>query len=158
MTTIAAALAAARQRIPAAEASLLLAELCGQGKAWLIAHDNDELSVELAARYADWVARRERGEPVAYILGWREFYGHRFAVAPGVLIPRPETELLVEQGLAAIENTLQPSILDLGPAAAASPFRWLWQGPTRKSGRSTVPPPPCRSPKGMPPHWAPGCV
>jgi release factor glutamine methyltransferase len=112
--TIAAALRAARMRIPAAEASLLLAEACGQSKAWLIAHDDDILSAEVAARIDDWVARRVAGEPVAYILGWREFFGHRFAVAPGVLIPRPETELLVEQGLAAIENTPQPRILDLG--------------------------------------------
>lgn len=114
VTTIAAALAAARKRIAPAEASLLLAEICGQGKTWLIAHDDDALPEALATRYADWVARRERGEPVAYILGWREFYGHRFAVGPGVLIPRPETELLVEQGLVAIENTPEPHILDLG--------------------------------------------
>lgn len=114
MTTVAAALETARKRIPAAEARLLLAELSGQSKAWLIAHDTDELPDAVVARYADWVARREQGEPVAYILGWREFYGHRFAVAPGVLIPRPETELLVEQGLAAIGNTPAPNILDLG--------------------------------------------
>jgi release factor glutamine methyltransferase len=112
--TIAAALAAARARIPASEASLLLAEAVGQGKAWLIAHDEDVLPAEVAARFDDWVQRRERGEPVAYILGWREFYGHRFAVGPGVLIPRPETELLVEEGLAALERKQQPRILDLG--------------------------------------------
>lgn len=112
--TIAAALSTARTRIPASEASLLLAEATGQGKAWLIAHDDDVLSIETAARFEDWVSRRERGEPVAYILGWREFYGHRFAVAPGVLIPRPETELLVEEGLGAIKDKQQPRILDLG--------------------------------------------
>ena len=112
--TVATALSAARLRIPAAEASLLLAEATGQGKVWLIAHDDEVLPAEVAARFGDWVQRRERGEPVAYILGWREFYGHRFAVAPGVLIPRPETELLVEEGLAAVEHKPQPRILDLG--------------------------------------------
>ena len=112
--TIAAALTSARARIPASEASLLLAEATGQGKAWLIAHDDEVLSAEAAARFDDWVGRRQRGEPVAYILGWREFYGHRFAVGPGVLIPRPETELLVEEGLAAVEHKQQPRILDLG--------------------------------------------
>lgn len=114
VTTIAAALGVARKRIPSAEASLLLAELCGQGKAWLIAHDEDVLPDAVASRYADWVARREQGEPVAYILGWREFYGHRFGVAPGVLIPRPETELLVDEGLAAIASLAAPRLLDLG--------------------------------------------
>lgn len=113
-TTIAAALRAARTRIPAAEASLLLAEVCGRNKAWLIAHDDDVLPAEMALRFDEWVARRARGEPVAYILGWREFYGHRFAVGPGVLIPRPETELLVEQGLAAVAPVAAPRILDLG--------------------------------------------
>lgn len=112
--TIAAALSAARVRILAAEASLLLAEAMGQGKAWLIAHDDEVLPADIEARYADWVSRRERGEPVAYILGWREFYGHRFGVAPGVLIPRPETELLVEEGLAAVASVASPRILDLG--------------------------------------------
>lgn len=112
--TIAAALAAARARIPASEASLLLAEAIGQGKAWLIAHDGDVMPAEAAARFDEWVQRRGRGEPVAYILGWREFYGHRFAVGPGVLIPRPETELLVDEGLAALEHKQQPRILDLG--------------------------------------------
>ncbi|MDE2599236.1 MAG: peptide chain release factor N(5)-glutamine methyltransferase [Rhodocyclaceae bacterium] len=113
-TTIAAALKAARSRIPAAEASLLLAEAGGYSRAWLIAHDDDVLPDAVSQRFDDWLARRERGEPVAYILGWREFYGHRFAVAPGVLIPRPETELLVEQGLAAIVSLSTPRILDLG--------------------------------------------
>lgn len=112
--TIAAALASARGRIPASEASLLLAEACGRNKAWLIAHDDEILPAESADRFKDWVSRRERGEPVAYILGWREFYGHRFSVAPGVLIPRPETELLVEEGLAAVASVSSPRILDLG--------------------------------------------
>jgi len=111
---VAAALLSARARIPASEASLLLAEATGRSKAWLIAHDDEVLPIEAATRFADWVQRREAGEPVAYILGWREFYGHRFTVAPGVLIPRPETELLVEEGLAAILHTPQPRILDLG--------------------------------------------
>lgn len=114
MSTIAAALAAARQQIPAAEASLLLAEASGRSRAWLIAHDDEALPDEVAQRFADWVVRRAAGEPVAYLIGWREFYGRRFATAPGVLIPRPETELLVEQGLAAMASVSSPRILDLG--------------------------------------------
>lgn len=114
MSNIRTLLANARKQIPAAEASLLLAEATGQSRAWLIAHDDELLPDAITQRFVDWVARRAAGEPVAYLIGWREFYGHRFIVAPGVLIPRPETELLVEQGLAAIENIQQPRILDLG--------------------------------------------
>lgn len=112
--TVAEALVLARARVPASEASLLLAEASGQSRAWLIAHDTDPLLDEVADRFEAWVARRAAGEPVAYILGWREFYGRRFAVGPAVLIPRPETELLVEEGLAAIKDVPQPRILDLG--------------------------------------------
>lgn len=112
--TVAQMLAAARTRIPAFEAGLLLAEASGQSRTWLVAHDDAVLSPAVVACYDNWVSRRAAGEPVAYLLGWREFYGHRFAVTPGVLIPRPETELLVEQGLAAIQNTPRPCILDLG--------------------------------------------
>ena len=114
MTTVAQALGAARQHIPAAEASLLLAEACGRNRAWLAAHDTDELPEDATQRFDDWVARRADGEPVAYILGWKEFYGRRFDVGPGVLIPRPETELLVEHGLAILRQKTAPRILDLG--------------------------------------------
>lgn len=114
MNTPTTLLAAARGQIPANEASLLLAEASGQSRSWLIAHDDIPLPATAITQFKDWVARRAAGEPVAYLIGWREFYGHRFAVGPGVLIPRPETELLVEQGLATIEHKQQPRILDLG--------------------------------------------
>jgi release factor glutamine methyltransferase len=114
VTKINEVLSSARQQIPVAEARLLLAQASEQSPAWLVAHDQDELSDEVNARFAGWLARRAAGEPVAYILGWREFYGRRFKVGPGVLIPRPETELLVEQGLAAVAEVQRPRILDMG--------------------------------------------
>ena len=115
MTTVAAALKAARGPHSGGGSQPVAGR--GQrpgGGSWLIAHDDDVLPAGIMARFDDWVARREGGEPVAYILGWREFYGHRFAVAPGVLIPRPETELLVDEGLAAVASVSAPRILDLG--------------------------------------------
>jgi release factor glutamine methyltransferase len=123
--TYAQALAAARRYIPAAEARLLMSELVGQSAAWLIAHDNDVLRDDLVTRFHALVARRAAGEPVAYLLGQREFYGHTFNVAPGVLIPRPETELLVDiarellapkvsAGRTAITDTQNATVLDLG--------------------------------------------
>lgn len=116
-TTIADALALARTRIPITEARLLLSALVEKSAAWLLAHDDEALDEAQAARYADWVARRAAGEPVAYLLGRREFYGREFAVAPGVLIPRPETELLVEVAIAKVgsgDTAKNPTVLDLG--------------------------------------------
>lgn len=114
MTSIAAALAAARQHIPAAEARLLLCQLLGRNTAWLEAHRDEALEEPAASRFVAWVQRREEGEPVAYLLGLREFYGRDFAVSPAVLIPRPETELLVELALSKLANLPRPRILDLG--------------------------------------------
>lgn len=108
------ALAFARADIPPSEARLLLARLLGRDPAWLEAHRDDLLARETAARYAQMVARRAAGEPVAYILGSREFYGREFAVTPAVLIPRPETELLVDWVMGEAKRAEAPRILDLG--------------------------------------------
>lgn len=114
MSTVAAALARARQSIPAAEARLLLGAVLGRNHAWLEAHRDDVLEAEAAQRFAALADRRAAGEPVAYLLGRREFYGRDLAVSPAVLIPRPETELLVEVALAAVAGRANPRILDLG--------------------------------------------
>jgi release factor glutamine methyltransferase len=81
------------------EARLLLAAATGFSEAAVLAFPERALPPEAEARFADFAARRRRGEPVAYILGRREFYGLAFAVNPAVLIPRPETELLVDLAL-----------------------------------------------------------
>ncbi|GAB2180402.1 peptide chain release factor N(5)-glutamine methyltransferase [Denitratisoma sp. agr-D3] len=114
MGSIHAALQTARQVIPLSEARLLLGTLLEKNLAWLEAHRDDELQDALAERFAHWVARREAGEPVAYLLGCREFYGRDFAVSPAVLIPRHETELLVELALAKLPASGNPALLDLG--------------------------------------------
>jgi len=112
--SIAAALAAARQRIPPAEARLLLGHLLQRSAAWLAAHGDAPLAPAEAEQYSALVARRAAGEPVAYLVGMREFYGRAFVVAPEVLIPRPETELLVDLALAKLGATGTAAILDLG--------------------------------------------
>lgn len=114
MTTVAAALAAARVKLPASEARLLLGHVLGQTTAWLIAHDDEVLEEEALLVFASLAARRAGGEPVAYLVGHREFFGREFVVSPAVLIPRPETELLVEIALASIATSKAPRILDLG--------------------------------------------
>jgi release factor glutamine methyltransferase len=96
------------------EAQILAARALDVNRAWLIAHDRDPLAEDQSVAVETLVARRERGEPVAYILGEKEFYGRMFKVTPDVLIPRPETELLVEAALARLPKDRPARILDLG--------------------------------------------
>lgn len=102
------------RRIGRMEARLLLQQATGLTASALLAHPEWLASDVSQAAYRHLVGRRAAGEPVAYLLGWREFYGHEFRVAPGVLIPRPETELLVEQGLTVLAGRVAPRVLDLG--------------------------------------------
>ena len=105
------------------DAQLMLAHLLGQPRSWLIAHDDVVLSALQSALYAQWLERRRAGEPLAYLLGQTEFCGLVLQVAPQVLIPRPETELLVEWGLEvlAAPNTsiTEPCVVDLGCGSGA---------------------------------------
>lgn len=115
MTTVAAALAAARQTLPAGEARLLLGHAMVRPVVWLLAHDEVALEEAVLLRFASLVARRRGGEPMAYLVGYREFFGREFAVSNAVLIPRPETELLVDivlRGKVGAGDTAH--ILDLG--------------------------------------------
>ena len=85
--------------LDAREARILLAAATGFSQAAVLASPQRALSADVAARFAAFAARRRQGEPVAYILGEQEFYGLRLTVTPAVLIPRPETELLVDLAL-----------------------------------------------------------
>ena len=114
MTTVAAALSAARARLPPGEARLLLGHVLARPAAWLVAHDDEVLDEAALLGFASLVTRRAGGEPVAYLAGRREFFGREFFVSPAVLIPRPETELLVEIVLAGMVAGEAPRILDLG--------------------------------------------
>lgn len=110
--TVGALLAASQ--LPAREARALLAHALGVRREWLIAHPEAEVSEPQRAAFAALAARRARGEPLAYLLGAQEFYGREFAVSPAVLIPRPETELLVDAALDALRGVVAPRVLDLG--------------------------------------------
>ncbi len=112
------ALAAAGIAQPGREAALLLGALLGLSEAQIRARDDLEVEAPVAARLAQWVARRAVGEPMAYLLGRREFFGRDFAVDERVLIPRPETELLVEIALAAALPAAA-SVLDIGTGSGA---------------------------------------
>lgn len=101
------------------EAQILLCRTLGRSRAWLIAHDRDPLTTPQVAAFQELLGRRLAGEPVAYILGEREFYGMIFKVTPAVLIPRPETELLVELALARLPQGSPARVLDLGTGSGA---------------------------------------
>ncbi len=100
--------------IAASEARSLLAFALDASREWLIAHPQSPVGTTAARRFGDLCGRRRAGEPMAYLLGEREFFGRRFAVDPSVLIPRPETEGLVEAALREMEGLSGPSVLELG--------------------------------------------
>jgi release factor glutamine methyltransferase len=102
------------------EAQTLLCEALGKvTRAWLITHENQLPSPVQADAFATLMQRRFAGEPVAYLLGEREFYGLSLVVTPDVLIPRPDTETLVEAALARIPQHAPCHVLDLGTGSGA---------------------------------------
>jgi release factor glutamine methyltransferase len=111
--TIATALAEAQQAIGRLEARVLLRHVLRCDEAFLIAHGDDALTAAQSADFGRLIARRAAGEPVAYLTGSREFYGREFAVTPAVLIPRPDTELLIELALQRLPAN-GGQVLDLG--------------------------------------------
>ncbi len=98
--------------------SLLLGTLA-QNKAWLMAHADACISHDEADAYSERIERRYRGEPIQYIDGYAEFYGRRFLVTPEVLIPRPETEHLVEKAIELATSFAHPRIADIGTGSGA---------------------------------------
>ena len=105
--------------LPALEARVLLAHALGWRRTELITRGDEPLAAAALACYRTLEARRLAGEPIAQIVGTREFYGLEFDVTPDVLIPRPETELLVETVLASIEPIPFARVLDLGTGSGA---------------------------------------
>lgn len=123
--SIATAIADATERLrlvtdaPRLEAELLMGRAINMSRSFLIAHSEDELDAASLARLNDTVERRLAGEPMAYIAGIREFWSMELAVTPATLVPRPETELLVDIALRDIPRKAEWNILDLGTGSGA---------------------------------------
>ena len=113
-----AARLATASETPHLEAELLLAHALGCNRARLKSHPEEVPATEARGRYADLVTRRAEGEPLAYIVGFKHFWTLKLAVTPAVLVPRPETELLVERSLALLPAPTA-RILDLGTGSGA---------------------------------------
>ncbi len=103
--------------LPRLEARVLLEHASGRSREWLIAHGDETAGTQAARWFRELVHRRQAGEPIAYLVGAREFAGRRFAVDPTVLIPRPETELLLHVALERAPPGAR--LLDLGTGSGA---------------------------------------
>ena len=109
--------------VDALDAHLLLAFCANRSRTWLIAHDDATLSADQQAQFLALMARRVEGEPLAYLLGSKEFHGLSLEVNAQVLVPRPDTEVLVEWALEVLTSDLAahaaPRVLDLGCGSGA---------------------------------------
>ncbi len=140
--TVAAALGAARARLsrpdsvvqsesPALDAEVLLRTVLGRSRAALVAHPEAPLAPRQWHRLAGLLERRAAGEPVAYLTGTKEFMGLTFAVGPAVLIPRPDTECLVERTLAVLPaDGRRRVVADVGTGSGAIAVSLAVQRPT----------------------------
>ncbi len=118
--TVSALLADARTQLnDPREALLLVAHALGLARETLYAHPERAVGPDDVRAASNLIEARKRGAPIAYLTGKREFYGLAFAITPAVLIPRPETELLVELALAKLDAITAPTVADLGTGSGA---------------------------------------
>jgi release factor glutamine methyltransferase len=101
------------------DAELLLLHTLNKDRAWLLTHPEERIEPAALDRYQDKIERRAKHEPIQYITGEQEFYGLAFSVTPAVLIPRPETEHLVEAALARVPQDAPIRIADIGTGSGA---------------------------------------
>jgi release factor glutamine methyltransferase len=116
---IAARSLAPHSESPRLDAELLLGKVLGVGRSRLIMSAGETIAEEVLHQYRDLVDRRMHGAPVAYLTGAREFWSMNLKITPAVLVPRPETEILVERALALFDAESRRSILDLGTGSGA---------------------------------------
>ena len=109
----------ARSRIEPTDAAILLAHALGRDRAWLIAHGRDPVAAGAAERFVALVDARAAGQPVAFLTGHQGFWSLDLAVSPDTLIPRPETERLVELALERLPHHAGVRIADLGTGSGA---------------------------------------
>ncbi|WAC73142.1 peptide chain release factor N(5)-glutamine methyltransferase [Roseateles sp. SL47] len=110
---------AASAGLPRAEAQYLLQAVLDCTRSWLIAHDTDLLSDTQQQRFQDWLSQRLDDVPLAYLVGEKEFFGLRLQVTPDTLVPRPDTEVLVQWALEQLQGLTAPRVVDLGTGSGA---------------------------------------
>ena len=119
----------ARAKVDHADAEWLLAFVLGKSRSWLYARGDDLVSDDAAQRYAALLARRIAGEPLAYLTGRKGFWRFELQVTPDTLVPRPETELLVELALAHLSREDAVRVADLGTGSGAIALAIAYERP-----------------------------
>jgi release factor glutamine methyltransferase len=120
VTTIAHVLAHARHvGVDRLDAQLLLGHVLGRSRSWLLANDDASLDTTQQQHLSLLLARRASGEPLAYLVGEKEFHGLTLQVSPAVLVPRPDTETLVDWALELLSDAKTPHVLDMGTGSGA---------------------------------------
>lgn len=114
------------------EAQILCGYTMGVSRAWLSAHRDDAADASTIAAFHELVRRRRAGEPVAYLVGRREFYGLEFRVTPDVLIPRADSETLVDAALEKLPEGVQAEVLDLGTGSGCIALAIAHERPTAR--------------------------
>ncbi|WP_046657690.1 peptide chain release factor N(5)-glutamine methyltransferase [Lysobacter capsici] len=132
MTRIDALLREARQRMDAADAELLVCHALGKSRSWLFAHADEVLDDTQAQEVRELIARRADGEPVAYLTGSRGFWRFDLRVTPATLIPRPETERLVELALQRLPESGALTLADLGTGSGAIALALAMERPSAR--------------------------
>ena len=120
---------------PRREAGSLIAQVLDEERAFILTHAEDALSEEHVERFREWLRRRASGEPLQYLTGHQEFFGLDFEVTKDVLIPRPETELLVETALKLLPEAELSSICDVGTGSGCIAITLLHE---RREARATA--------------------
>lgn len=104
---------------PQLDAEVLLSRVLGRSRASLIAHEYEDVTESQEQMYRQWIRRRANGVPIAYIVGFKEWYGLQIEVSPAALIPRPETELLLEHAIILARQQEAMSVVDIGTGSGA---------------------------------------
>ena len=104
---------------PRLSAEVLACHVLGWDRLKLVLGRKDQVEIAIGREFWTLVHRRAKGEPVAYIIGKKEFYGREFAVGPGILVPRPETELIVDLAVSCLKNKEKPVFADMGTGSGA---------------------------------------
>jgi len=123
---------------PRREAGSLLANVLNRDQTFLLAQWDDSLTREQVQSFRSSIARRLSGEPQQYITGFQEFYKLKFEVTPDVLIPRPETEAIVEIALALLKNEATPLIADIGTGSGCIAISFLKERHDARAGGSDI--------------------
>jgi len=147
MTTIAQVLQSATDYLSSAglesprdDAEIIIATVTETSRTYLITHHRQDLDPRELLQIWRWLEKRSQHYPIQYMRGFQEFYGHEFLVSADVLIPRPETELLVEVSLELLKGRRQPSILDLGTGSGCIAISLLLEIPSLSAVATDVSP------------------